>query len=145
MRIMVHVMCVVESTISSSVYLFQSNTTMLISFLLYYLLATIPTNKHHIHFFSANNFFTAFLSSSKNALMIRVLTHPAHTAPPYALLTVLSLFLLLANCAGVILLIPIIRHLQSAHLGALLFLEITWDTRRPPGVLTGTERRDLVA
>lgn len=77
--------------------------------------------------------------------MILVLTQFPHVVPPYALETVLSLFLEFLKSEFFICLIPLSLHLQSEQIGPLDFLSRTLETSLPPGVLIGMERRDLVA
>ena len=100
---------------------------------------------HLLIYLAAINFLTALCSSNKKALKILVLTHFPQTLPPYALETVLSLFLEFLNPLFVICLIPMRETLQSAHLGPLDFLAMILETSFPPGVLTGFERREEVA
>ena len=93
---------------------------------------------------SAKSFLTAFCSSNRNALTIRIFTQLAHVAPPYARETVLSRFLVFLYADLLRCLIPGRLVLQSEHRGPLVVFLIFCAAYLPPGVRIVRMRADLV-
>lgn len=93
---------------------------------------------------SAKSFLTAFCSSNRKALTIRIFTQLAHVAPPYARETVLSRFLLFLYAELLRCLIPGRAVLQSEHRGPLVVFLIFCAAYLPPGVRIVRIRADFV-